>query len=282
VRVPASVSQRATSYRIRLAPWGPANVVRCGRAYLLDRRGRSAYTQLDEAELRAGRRSDTVFVFGSGKSLLDLDDADWARIAAHDTVGFSQFQEQDFVRVDYHLISEAHDIDRYARLFGENKRYASTVYAVQEGWLAQVGNEIVGRRLLPHGAPVFRFTRTARGVYAPPSESFSDGLVHGSNSSISTTNFALLAGWTRIVLTGIDLYDREYFYLPPGGSFPGEKPGYDARSRFPGADATIEHFRRWRPLLEARGIELLVYNPRSLLAGALDVFSWDRIGTAVS
>ena len=84
------------------------------------------------------------------------------------------------------------------------------------------------------------------------------------------------------MLTGIDLYDREYFYLPPGGSFPGEKPGYDAHSRFPGADATIEHFRRWRPLLEARGVELLVYNPRSLLAGTLDVFSWDRIGTAVS
>jgi hypothetical protein len=277
-----SLAERVTSWKIRTAPWRAANVVRCGRAYLRDRRGRSSYRPLDEDELRATRRSDTAFVFGSGKSLLEIGEADWARIAEHDTIGFSQFQEQRFVRVDYHLISEALNVERYAQLFRENPGYASTVYVVQDGWLAQIGNELVGRRLLPEGARVFRFRRTSRGVWSPPSTSFSEGLVHGWNSSISTTNFALLMGWKRIVLTGIDLYDREYFYLPPGGSFEGEKPGYNAASRFPGADGIVDYFRRWRPLVEARGVELLVYNPRSLLAEALEVFSWERAGLTAS
>ena len=221
-------------------------------------------------------------MFGSGKSLLAIDDADWARIAEHDTVGFSQFQEQDFVRVDFHLISEALDVDRYARLFGENKRYASTIYGVQEGWRAQVGNEIVGRRLLPNGARVFRFTRTARGIYAPPSESFAAGLVHGSNSSISTTNFALLTGWDA---------DRPRGHRPlrPGVLLPAARrlvSRREAGSTLVPASRELtrsfEYFRRWRPLLEARGVELLVYNPRSLLAEALDVFSWERIGVAAA
>lgn len=272
--------QRRSSWAIRLSPWRPRHLATCAHAYALDRARRSSYKTLDEHELRQTRRSGTAFVFGSGKSLLEITDDDWHRIARHDTIGFSQFQKQRFVRVDYHLISEALSVEPYARLFHENSRYAETIYIVQEGWLAHVGNELVGRRLLPRDARLFRFRRVSRGRYSPPSESFGAGLVHGVNSSISTTNFAVVNGWKRIVLTGIDLYDREYFFLPPGASFEGEKPGYTAASLFPGADIVVDYFRRWRPLLERRGVELLVYNPRSLLAEVLDVFSWDRVPSA--
>jgi hypothetical protein len=263
------------SVRVRIQPWTPTNVLRCGHAYVRNGLGRSAYRTLSVEDLLTTRRSDTAFIFGSGKSLLQLGPEEWSRIAEHDTIGFSQFQEQRFVRVDYHLISEALFVERYARLFRENPMYRDTVYVVQGGWLAHVGNELVGRRLLPEDARVFRFRRVARGRYAPPSSAFADGLVHGWNSSISTTNFGLVMGWKRLVLVGIDLYDREYFYLPPGATFEGEKPGYAAHSRFPGADGIVDYFRRWRPLAEAKGVELLVYNPRSLLAEVLDIFKWD-------
>ncbi len=236
--VVARLGESRQSWSMRLSLWRPRHLLTCARAYALDRLHRSAYPTLDFAELAATGTSHTVFVFGSGRSLLDIQPEEWERIAEHNTVGFSQFQEQQFVRVDYHLISEALDLERYAQLFRENPRYSTTLFGVQEGWLAHVGNELVGRQLLPEGARLFRFRRTLRGRYSAPTTSFADGLVHGWNSSISTTNFALLMGWKRIVLTGIDLYDREYFYLPAGASFPGEKPGYTARSRFPGAGHT--------------------------------------------
>lgn len=271
----SALGARLAPWSDRLSPWRPRHVARCANWYARDRIGRRGYERLSESDIRASRRSGTVFVFGSGKSLLDIAPEEWKRIAAHDTVGFSQFQEQRFVRVDYHLVGEAHDVDNYARLFRENPLYASTVYVVQEGWLAHVGNELIGRQLLLARSRVFRFHRRARGRYEPPSESFRHGLVHGFNSSISTTNFAMLVGWKRIVLTGVDLYDTEHFWVPWGQTVAGEKPGRTPDMRFPAADRIVEYFRAWRPLLEARGIDLQVHNPRSLLAGVLDVFSWE-------
>lgn len=256
----------------------PKPALRASAAFLRDRVGRRRYRQLDENELRAGRRSDTVFVFGSGKSILEIGSEEWERIAEHDTIGFSQFQEGRYVRIDYHLIGEVHDIEKYARLLRENPCYADTVYVVQEGWRAHSGNEIIGRALLPAGARVFRFRRVSRGVYAPPSGAFRDGLVHVTNSSVSTTNFALLAGWKRIVLAGVDLYDKEYFWVPRGVLIEGEPPTRTTSMRFPNADKTVDTFRRWRALVEPQGVQLLTYNPRSLLAEALDTFAWDGSG----
>lgn len=255
----------------------PRPALAATRAYVRDRVGRRRYRQLSEAELRATRRSDTVFVFGSGKSILDITPAEWERIADHDTIGFSQFQEGRYVRIDYHLIGEVHDLDKYTRLLRENPFYDDTIYVVQEGWRAHAGNDVVGRGLLPERARVFRFRRVSRGAYAPPSRSFDDGLVHVTNSSISTTNFALLLGWKRIVLAGVDLYDKEYFWVPKGVLVEGEQPTRTTSMRFPNADVTVDTFRRWRALVDPEGVELLTYNPRSLLAEALDTFSWERL-----
>ena len=244
-------------------------------AWLRDRVRRRSYRLLDEAALRATRRSDTVFLFGSGRSLLDITPGEWQRIAAHDTVSFREFPRQHWVRADYHLTAEVDELDGYARRLRENPLYADSVFVVQEGWLALYGNRLIGRRLLPQSARIFRFRRTGRGVYAPPGRCFADGLVHGFNSSISTTNFAVVMGWKRIVIVGVDLYDKGYFWLEQGETRSYEKPGIEARSRFTGADQIVAVLGRWQELLAPEGIELLVYNPRSLLADVMPVFTWE-------
>jgi hypothetical protein len=260
--------------QLRAEAWRPGHLADCAKWWVLDRRGRRSYQLLSEPELRATRRSDTVFVFGSGKSLLDISAEEWARIAEHDTFGFNQFHEQHWVRVDYHLIAEVIDPDAYARSIRENDTYANTVFCVADGFFAHRGNELVARRMLPQGAPVFRFRRRSEPRPTPPSDSLRRGIVHYANSSVSATNLAVLAGWRRVVLVGVDLYDREYFWLPVGASIEGEAPGRTPQMRFPNTDRTLDIFRRWRPVFEARGADVLVYNPRSLLAGTLDVFSW--------
>jgi len=249
----------------------PRHVRAAGRAYVRDRIGRRRYRHLSVAELLATRRSDTAFVFGSGRSLLDIGEGEWAAIAEHDTISLREFPRQSWVRADYHLTSEVDRLEEYARRLRENRLYAETVFVVQEGWLAHMGNELIGRGLLAADARVFRFRRTSRGRYGPPSRT-PRKLVHGYNSIFDATNFAAALGFRRVVLVGADYYNKEYFWLREGERRTYEATGIVATERWPQADAIVEMMGRWRRELAARGIELAVYNPRSLLARHLPVF----------
>jgi hypothetical protein len=256
----------------------PAWAARATRAWVGEPAGRREYRVLSEEELRATRRSDTAFVFGSGGSLRDIGDDEWRRIAECDVVGFSHFHRQQWVDVGYHLVAEIRSADETGALIAANPRYRDTIFLVMRGWVAEASNELVARRLLPRGARIFRWRRVARGLTVPPSDSLSRGLVHGSNTSLDVVNFALLMGWRRVVVAGVDLYDKEYFFLPPGVARPDERPQFGVDSRFHQADHVIEMFGLWRRWANERGIELSVYNPRSLLAEVLPVFSWSTDG----
>lgn len=253
--------------------WRPRTAASFTGAWLREPRGRRAYRVLSEEELRASRRSETVFVFGSGRSLLDIDEAAWERIGEHDVVAFSHFHRQRSVRVDYHLIAELLDLEGTAASIRDNPFYAETIFVVLKGWLALRSNQLVAGRLLPAGARLFRVRRVGRGEIRAPSSSFATGLAHGVNTSVDAVNFAYLMGWRRIVVVGVDLYNKEYFWLPPGTTTEAEAPGVTAESTFPGAEQTVETFRRWAEELRADGVALEVYDSRSLLARALPVFS---------
>jgi len=276
---------RATRFARGAYWWGrsfPARV----RPWRAARRSLGVYRVLDEPALRATRRSDTVFVFGSGASLNDLRPDELTEIARHDTLGFNWFVHQDFLRCDYHLVRGIPDTDldpavwrpqveEYCRLIRESPRFHDTVFLVQTGFRATNGNRVVGLRLLPEGARIFLWRTNTRAV--EPGETFADGLTHGHSTLQECINFAFLLGWREIVLVGVDLYDRRYFWLPGDearsvdvrrGAAAGD-PHHRAAS---GMVATLGAWRRW---LERRGVRLSVYNPRSLLAAELPVFRLD-------
>jgi hypothetical protein len=254
----------------------PRSFVRLSALYLLDRYGRRRYRALSEPELLATRRSDTVFVFGSGRSLVEISDGEWARMAEHDTISLREFPRQQWIRADYHLTSEVDVVDEYADRLRSNPRYAETIFVVQQGFRAERGNELVGRGLYPHGARIFRYRRR-RSRTASPSRRFADGLVHGSSSIFDVTNFAYLLGYRSIVLVGVDLYNKEYFWLGPGETRIYEQPGVDARNVFLGAEPIVQLMAAWHGALAADGVELLTYNPRSLLAERIPVFAWEAV-----
>jgi hypothetical protein len=270
--VPAVVSSRLRrNAQLARHVLRPAHIRVTGAAYLRDRLARRGYRSLSVAELLATRRSDTAFVFGSGRSLLDIGQEEWAAISEHDTISLREFPRQSWVRADYHLTSEVDELEPYAKRLRENPRYAETVFVVQEGWLAHMGNELVGRHLLPPGARLFRFRRTGRGAYGSPSRTPRQ-LVHGYNSIFDATNFAAALGFRRIVLVGADYYNKEYFWLGEGEGRPYEKAGIVTTERWPQADAIVEMMGRWRHDLSERGTELAVYNSKSLLSTHLPVF----------
>jgi hypothetical protein len=257
------------------------------RAWAASRRRLSEYCLLSEAELRATRKSDLVFAFGSGSSLNAIGPAEWREIERHDTIGFNWFVHEPFVRCDYHIVREItrDDLDErtwrgqleeFERLVKSNPHYARTIFLVQTGFRATNGNRAIGFGALPSQARLYlwRSLKNRR----EPSESLAEGLVHAHATLVECVNFAFLMGWTRIVLVGVDLYDRQYFWLPPG------QPAFgDAFCEAPHNTAStgmIELLGEWRTRLAARGIEMFVHNPRSLLARTIPVWTESVVGAS--
>jgi hypothetical protein len=257
----------------------PRHLARLGVLYARDRAGRRHYRLLSDAELVATRTSDTAFVFGSGRSLVDVGDTEWEAIARFNTISLREFPRQAWVRADYHLTSEVDFLDEYAARLRENPRYAETVFVVQGGLLAQRGNELIGRRLLPPGARVYRFRRRSRGEAAPPSQSLAAGVVHGYSSIFDAVNLAYLLGFRRIVLAGVDLYNKEYFWLEPGETRDYEKGDIRSSDAFAGARGIVDMMGDWHDVLARDGVTLFVHNPRSLLAERLPVFRMHEVRT---
>jgi hypothetical protein len=199
---------------------------------------------------------------------------EWERIARCDVISLREFPRQRWVPARFHITGEIDFVEEYAQRVRDNPLYDGAVHIVQEGWLAVAANELVGRRLLPANRPLFRFRRRSRSHYEAPGRSFRDGIVHGWNSITDAVNIAYLLGYRRIVLAGVDLYNKEYFWLEPGETRTYEKEGIVAGQPFTSHEQTIDLMARWRAELMRDGVSLEVYNPRSLLAGPLPVFSW--------
>lgn len=284
---PADLLERAgrprEAERLRSARWTaaalrpalrPSHAARLTSLWLRESRARRAYRVLSEDGLRTTRRSETVFVFGSGRSLRDVSEEEWLRISECDTVGFSHFHRQRWIRVDYHLVAEIASVEQTAASIAANPCYADTVFGLMRGWIAESSNELVSRRLLPPGSRIFRWRRTARGRDAYPSDRLRDGLVHGVGTIQDAVNLALVLGWRRVVIAGVDLYNKEYFWLPPGTTHEHEDPHVAAGDRWVQADAIVATMGRWREHAAARGVELYVHDERSLLSRTLPVFAW--------
>jgi hypothetical protein len=238
---------------------------------------------ISEEQLRAARRGDRVFIFGSSASLNDINHDEWQRIAEHDTFGFNWFVRENFVRCDFHLIRQIADsndreiwepqIVEYFELLERSPHYDSTVLLVQHEWRARGPNLAFQMGVFPRKNRVFPWsTNRSAGL----SRAFHAGLNHGSSTLCDSINAAYLMGWSDIVLVGVDLYDRRYFWLPEG-----ETRAVDtmrgAEFDDPHSQATtglVALIAGWRADLAAEGVSLSVHNPRSLLSSVLPVFRW--------
>lgn len=250
-------------------------------AWLAFLRHRSRYHVVGERELREARKSDIVFIFGSGYSLNDITAAEWRAIEAHDTVGFNWFVHQQFVRCDFQMVREIGDdaawraqAAEYFNLIRSNPRFARSIFLVQTGFKAVNGNRALGYQLLPDSNPVYLF----RSHYARlPSSSLRQGLVHTNGTLSDCINFAALVGWRTIVLCGVDLYDRRYFWLRPDEARHGDTAIDEPHNTVAGGTVIggiVDSLAEWREFYQQQGISLYAYNPRSLLVKAMPVWQW--------
>jgi len=238
------------------------------------------YTYVEQDELIAKRKSDTVFICGTGRSLLDISPESWDKIGQHDVLSFRDFPQQSYVNADFHVTGEIDDVDKYAQAINQNPRYDKTTFLVQRGWRSIGGNSLIGKRLLPFHAPIFRYKRKTRGSIEPLSKNLDDGIVHGFNSVTGMINLAYLLGWKNIVLVGIDMQNHTYFNHDPNTVRAVEKENVTNTSPYTNADKTLELIELWNGEIQPKGINLFSYNPNSLLKKIIPIFDWDKISKA--
>jgi hypothetical protein len=263
-------------------------------AWLRNRLARRDYNLLSESAAAQLRRSETVFVFGSGYSLNAISDAQWAEIAAHDAFGFNAFYFQQWIPVQFHLLRGGLYGELRWRPYAEevaahiqaNPRFRDTVFVMQEEFLASFTNQLIGHRLFPPAKGVLRYA-TARGDGTLPTRSIREGLRHQAGTLSDAVNCAFCLGWRHIVLTGVDLYDSRYFWLPPdqtttvdraNGTVIGSPTNLLGGNRFDDRHYTtrngvVELMQQWAWYFQQHGVRLSVYNPRSLLADVLPVYA---------
>lgn len=262
-------------------------------AAVRERLHRSRYVTLSDRELLDSRKSETVFVFGSGYSLNDISADQWRAIALHDTFGINMAIHEKWVRMDYHLLRggvegsslkwRAYAAD-FCQTIAANPQFRTTIFLLQGEYYGQFANQIVGYALLPPGSRIYRFhTSREDGL---PTHSLRQGLRHVAGTLSDAVNAAVLIGWRHIVLAGVDLYDSRYFWLGPDEVLdmdPATGLLRTARINVRGHRATDAHntaqngivqtMGEWREHLEREhGVKLSVLNPRSLLADVMPVY----------
>lgn len=227
------------------------------------------------------KRSDTLFILGSGYSINDLTPGETQEMSKCDTLSFSWTIYQNLIRMDFHMIREIsmndlnpslyeQELRTYSEVLKKNPLYENALFILQIGWNAM---RMVIYDYLPPGAECLLYANDKKGTQYPNSE-FKLGLAHGPSTLFDCINFGYLFGWKRIALVGIDLYDRRYFWLKPDEARYDDvinKRNYlDVHNT---ARETVIWAKRWHKCLRKRGVELFVYNPKSLLAKSIPVFA---------
>ncbi len=261
-------------------------------AYFRDKYRRKEYPIQSIDRFFAQKTSDVIFIFGAGSSLRDVTEEEWRKIDQYNTIGWRLFVFQEYVHADYYIIREVvweelgtfrvgkqlAEIRRLTDQVLKNPRFQNALVIVQEGWPAVSGNRVFGYRLGSKNCDYIRFHNGQRHREAPPAETFEEGITHIYGTLSDAVNMAYIGGWKHIVLIGVDLYNMAYFNVEPGQSAPvwitpsnAEAPNSTALS------GIVQLMKEWTVWLNERGVQLYIYNPRSLMSAAMPVFQWEFI-----
>jgi hypothetical protein len=247
----------------------------------------------------AFKRSDTLFVLGSGASVNALTPAQWDVIRAHDTLGLSFWLYHDFIPT-WFVFELSRNPVHTAALFDLLARRAQSYAKVpvifndvlqaesrEPGWdqrmpLAQLPRFHALHNIGVPGDTIPALERTVRryhytGVFHPRAELWY--LPKRRASLPMLVAFALLCGYRRVVLCGVDLQGG-YFYETPEFQRPGwpviVAPPGSVHSTVtqgggpPGVDEVL--LAMHRVLGPLRGLELSVALPTSGLHPRLPAF----------
>jgi hypothetical protein len=172
---------------------------------------------LDEA--KEHKKSDTIFILGSGPSIKELTKEQWQHISKHDSFGINFSFLLDFVPT-FHSMEDGQT--KWMRGFIEErispyrKKFSNTVWFISNRHLSR----FIHPRLTPEFFPenpiccVYKFPKSIELSEDRPfiREDFTKNSIIYRGSLSVVLYLADLIGYKNIVLLGIDLHTPEHFF----------------------------------------------------------------------
>lgn len=275
-------------------------------------RRRAGLPSLETFDFAALKRSDTLFILGSGASINRISPERWRVIAEHDSVGFNLWLFHPFVPTMYFVeggrpgryddrilqaisarASHYHSVLKVVMdigvegpqyIYDVDPRFRSNLFAAETVPLV-ARSEAELRRGIQFLRATGAFERTDRIV----------SLFKHTGTLTTMIVLGAKLGYRRLVLCGVDLTTAEYFYQDPAlfpatadlvTTPPNQKHLTLTRHSWGTmpVDAAVRELKA--QILDPAGIELLVENPHSALASFLPIATADYFarlsrGTAV-
>jgi hypothetical protein len=179
----------------------------------------------DVAECRARKRSDTLFVLGSGASVGRLTPADFDAIAAADSIGLNFWLLHDFVPdfYQFEVAVEPHRREMFnATLTRKAADYAQVLFLYKDIETHQQDLGAIPREVAANLRVINKvhlplreaaMMRTVLTWWQRLSLMQRTGLPLFGRASLSlAVSFGIMTGYDKIVLVGVDLNDYRYFW----------------------------------------------------------------------
>lgn len=176
------------------------------------------FTVLTLEEARRRKKSDTIFLLGSGPSINQMTESAWREVARHDSLAINLFILHPFVPTFYH--TEVSKNPRIRGFFMEvvrrrRKDYSNTVVLVHPKSRRYGMHPRFCPGLFPE-RPIVCFPKFPKIIQVPASRPFAAADFKESMIYRGTMNNAIYLacelGFQNIVLLGVDLKTNEYFY----------------------------------------------------------------------
>jgi hypothetical protein len=234
------------------------------------------------------RKKNKLFICGSGWSINNISEIEWIFIENnYDVMSFNEFYKCDKVRIDFHLIREIelnyfgkissrfHSIFNFKALkqntheISINRKMDNTIFFVLNDFKS--GSALLWDLLNRNRKKIYYSNTFIRNKNKYPSFNISN-ISHRNSTLFDCINLGVLMGYSDIVLAGIDLNDRRYFYLAANETRDFDlRKGSTFQNKHATADETFQNILCWNKFLLNRNIRLSVLNPSSMLAQILPI-----------
>ena len=249
----------------------------------------------DIENIKRGRRKDTIFIMGSGYSINDITKEEWQHfIDVGDILSFNYFFKGKFVPINYHICAEMDGPPNYGLILMNSKHregiksyyneifsnpcYKDTTYFLRYKidftkapvtialWALFFLKAFKNKQVCPYRIVM------QKDAILEPSDNI-HAIIHLNATLSDAINISYILGYKKIVMVGIDLYDRRYFWLERNETdecdLKRDKMYSDIHST---ADNVLRGMAVWNKYLIKKGVMLYIYNPHSLLNKVLPIY----------
>ena len=251
--------------------------------------------------LKKNKKSDKLFIFGSGVSLNNINEKIWGQIRKYDTIGFNSSFYLQKINFTYYILRAGQEYNsltnfntlaneiKYAKFvvkkIKKNIYLKKTIFLFSSGISQHFPNLLIGYKLWNFQNHIYQYNTNKFEEY--PKGNLHRGLIHRIGTLIDAITFGYHMNYKEIILVGVDLYDSKYFWAPLGKTVTfNEKLGKEVFSNITLRgkkvyephntvnNGIIKFLDKWNIYFKQRNIKLFIANPRSLLNEVLPIFKF--------